>query len=87
MSTIADLKELREKMIERLTKIPEYQALKAMDKFIGEVTTLFETANDTRQELSAEKTTSAPLESVSKNEPTALATSRVTPYVPAQRVA
>jgi hypothetical protein len=88
MSTVAELKELREKMIERLTKIPEYQALKAMDRFIGEISGLFDAAaHSSRSEGTAEKPTSAAIESKQKSDALSNASSRVTPYIPAQRVA
>jgi hypothetical protein len=88
MSTVAELKELREKMIERLTQIPEYQALKAMDRFIGEISGLFEVAaHSNRQEASAEKPASVAVDNKQKNDAVSNASSRVTPYIPAQRVA
>jgi hypothetical protein len=86
MSTIADLKELREKMIERLTQIPEYQALKAMDRFIGEVTNLYDIASK-QQDASADKLTPPATENKVKSEAATNSAPRVTPYIPANRVA
>ncbi len=43
MQTVAQLKQMREKMIEELTQIPQYRALKAMERFMGEIAAIYET--------------------------------------------
>ena len=57
MSHMTKLEEMRHQMIEELTQIPQYRALKLMERFIGELTTIYEEpAVDAAAELaSAEK--------------------------------
>ena len=42
MQTMNQLKQLREQMIEELTQIPRYRALKAMERFMGEMAGIYE---------------------------------------------
>lgn len=42
MSHMTKLEEMRHQMIEELTQIPQYRALKLMERFIGELTTIYE---------------------------------------------
>jgi hypothetical protein len=87
MHPINELKQLREQMIEQLTQIPEYQALKAMERFIGELSTIYENANAPLQnETPIHKPSVASLDARSKNDLSA-SSPRVTPYIPAHRVA
>lgn len=87
MHPINELKQLREQMIEQLTQIPEYQALKAMERFIGELSNIYDGANAPAQnEASLHKATVAALDSRHKNDVSS-GSPRVTPYIPAHRVA
>lgn len=87
MHPVNELKHLREQMVEQLTQIPEYQALKAMERFISELTSIYETASVSAQaESLAPKPTPVALDPRVKAESGALSP-RVTPYIPAHRVA
>jgi hypothetical protein len=86
MHPVNELKQLREQMIEQLTQIPEYQALKAMERFIGELTSIYETAGMTAQNESTHKPTPVALDVRAKSDPISHSP-RVTPYIPAHRVA
>lgn len=44
MHAMTKLKQLREQMLDELTQIPQYRALKAMERFIAEMSTIYETA-------------------------------------------
>lgn len=86
MHPLNELKQLREQMIDRLTQIPEYQALKAMERFIAEMTSIYE-PGATQQEPPAQKQTPSIAEARLKNDTLIGSSPRVTPYVPAHRVA
>jgi hypothetical protein len=87
MHPVNELKHLREQMVEQLTQIPEYQALKAMERFIGELTSIYEAAGVSAQsETIAPKATTVSLDMRTKSDPVA-PSPRVTPYIPAHRVA
>ncbi|HEY8065704.1 MAG TPA: hypothetical protein VIF40_13425 [Methylosinus sp.] len=87
MHPINELKQLREQMIEQLTQIPEYQALKAMERFIGELSSIYESPNaPAMNDGPLHKPTVASLDSRHKNDMPS-SSPRVTPYIPAHRVA
>lgn len=44
MHPMTQLKQLREQMIEELTKIPQYRALKSMERFITEMSSIYDAA-------------------------------------------
>jgi hypothetical protein len=85
MHPVNELKQLREQMVEQLTQIPEYQALKAMERFIAEMTSIYETAS-THGEPMSHKPAPVSLDMRQKAESLSPAP-RVTPYIPAHRVA
>ncbi|BDV32980.1 hypothetical protein [Methylocystis iwaonis] len=41
MQTIAQLKQMRQEMIDELSKMPEYRAVQAMKKFIDEMSEIY----------------------------------------------
>jgi hypothetical protein len=86
MHPVNELKQLREQMVEQLTQIPEYQALKAMERFIAEMTSIYETAPTSHGESIAHKPAPVSLDVRQKAESMSPAP-RVTPYIPAHRVA
>lgn len=86
MHPVSELKQLREQMVEQLTQIPEYQALKAMERFIGELSSIYDSGPVTHGEPKAQKQAPAAIENRPKNEAVS-ASPRVTPYIPAHRVA
>lgn len=87
MHPVNELKQLREQMVEQLTQIPEYQALKAMERFISELTNIYETAADAGHgESIGQRTTPVSIDMRQKAEASAVSP-RVTPYIPAHRVA
>lgn len=100
MHPVDELKQLREQMVERLTRIPEYQALKAMERFIAEMSSIYESgaAAPTEQTAAAPAApTAASAQTALRQTPTVIegrakgeagaASPRVTPYIPAHRVA
>ncbi|PWB82608.1 MAG: hypothetical protein C3F11_11125 [Methylocystaceae bacterium] len=88
MHPIAELKQLREQLAEQLSHIPEYQALKAMDRFIAELTSIYQPAAGSAQHApSVQKQAPSILEPRPKSDAVAASSPRVTPYVPAHRVA
>jgi hypothetical protein len=44
MEHMSKLEEMRHQMIEELTQIPQYRALKLMERFLGELNTIYEEA-------------------------------------------
>jgi hypothetical protein len=87
MHPVNELKHLREQMVEQLTQIPEYQALKAMERFISELTSIYESAGASAQsEFLGSKPVPVALDPRMKGENNA-PSPRVTPYIPAHRVA
>jgi hypothetical protein len=87
MHPVNELKHLREQMVEQLTQIPEYQALKAMERFIGELTSIYEAAGASAQaDPLAPKAAPVAHDMRGKHDP-ASPSPRVTPYIPAHRVA
>lgn len=42
MIHMTQLEEMRHQMIEELTQIPQYRALKLMERFMGELSTIYE---------------------------------------------
>lgn len=96
MHPVDELKQLREQMVERLTRIPEYQALKAMERFIAEMSSIYESGAAAPTEQTAAPT-AASAQTALRQTPTVIegrakgeagaASPRVTPYIPAHRVA
>ncbi len=46
MNLMTQLEHMRHQMIEELTQIPQYRALKTMERFIAELSTIYETSYD-----------------------------------------
>jgi len=88
MQTMSQLKTLREQMIEELTRIPQYRALKAMERFIDEMGGIYDASSFSanEQQQYQEKITQA-VESRIRRDPAPAQTLKVTPYIPAHRVA
>ena len=87
MHAIAQLKQLREQMLEERTQIPQYRALKAIERFIGEISTIYDgppTLEAKEKELKPPFPLQAPKKS---SEPTSAPAPKVTPYLPTHRVA
>jgi hypothetical protein len=88
MHAVAQLKQLREQMLEELTLIPQYRALKAMERFIGEISGIYETSPVSEPK---EKESKAPHSPNATTKPAAEAgappSARVAPYLPTHRVA
>lgn len=90
MHPVNELKQLREQMVEQLTRIPEYQALKAMERFIGELSNIYESPAPAvvQGDQEVEKPAApAVVESSRVKKEVVSASPRVTPYIPAHRVA
>ncbi len=49
MHPIAQLDQLRRHMAEELTQIPEYRALKIMERFIAEMSAIYDSKKDDEQ--------------------------------------
>jgi len=93
MHTMAQLKQLREHMVEELTHIPQYRALKAMERFIAELNAIYESAPshvETERHEFHDKISQA-IENRLKAEAAAAggpsSGPKVTPYIPSHRVA
>ncbi len=88
MQTLAQLKQIREQMNAELSRIPQYRALKAMERFIAELTQVYEGTNEPAEKPRAEfqDKISMAIENRLKAE-RAISEAKVTPYVPEQRVA
>lgn len=50
MNHLAQLDQLRRHMAEELTQIPQYRALKTMERFIAELSAIYETPVETAEE-------------------------------------
>lgn len=57
MNLMTQLEHMRHQMIEELTQIPQYRALKTMERFIAELSTIYEAPYDApaAEQASAEK--------------------------------
>lgn len=44
MNRIKELDQIRRRMVEELTQIPEYRALKAMERLIADISAIYENA-------------------------------------------
>lgn len=86
MQPINELKQLREQMAEQLTQIPEYQALKALERFIGELTSIYEGGAALGNAAPPAKSAPVVVDAGRKKDGGA-SSPRVTPYIPAHRVA
>jgi hypothetical protein len=89
MHTMAQLKQLREHMVEELTHIPQYRALKAMERFIAELNAIYETPPthvETERHEFHDKISQA-IENRLKAEAASAGGPKVTPYIPSHRVA
>ncbi len=51
MTHMNRLEEMRHQMIEELTQIPQYRALKLMERFIGELNSIYEEPATTEVEV------------------------------------
>ena len=90
METVPQLKHLREQMIEELTQIPQYRALKAMERFISELSGIYEHVpqpNDTESAEFQEKVSQAIENRIKRETAAAGVAPKITPYIPAHRVA
>ncbi|MBI1867106.1 MAG: hypothetical protein HYS06_02210 [Methylocystis sp.] len=88
MYTVSQLKQLREHMVEQLTQNPEYRALKAMERFIGEISNIYDSSSLAKpQEPSVQQRVSPSIEHRRESEAVPIPSPKVTPYIPAHRVA
>lgn len=89
MQTIVQLRQMQDRMADELARNPQYRALKAMERFICEMSLIYEEqseSNDAKRGDFQDRLAQA-VESRLKSDPGVAPTARVTPYVPAQRVA
>ncbi len=96
MQTMNQLKQLREQMIEELTQIPQYRALKAMERFMGEMAGIYEAqpfVPESDKTEFHEKISQAIDNRIKRDQGPAgqpqgqPQQQKVTPYIPAHRVA
>lgn len=88
MHPMTQLDQLRRQMVEELTQIPQYRALKTMERFIAEMASIYDTTApglDSQSEDAGQKIAQA-IESHIKGE-VAPAIVKNAAYVPMQRVA
>jgi hypothetical protein len=88
MHAMTQLKQLREQMIEELTRIPQYRALKAMERFMNDMSTIYEEAPDSPEieKQDIQHKIAQAIESRVKNEPVSAVTKKPA-YIPVHRVA
>ncbi len=88
MTPIAHLEQIRRQMVEELTQIPEYRALKSMERFIAEMSLIYDSPAAEPPELqhSAESKIAQVIENAIKGEP-APAIMKNAAYIPVHRVA
>jgi hypothetical protein len=80
---------MHDQMVAELTQIPQYQALKAMERCINEMSQIYEEAPESggaKRRDFQEKLAHA-VESRMRSDLTPAAPPKVTPYIPSQRVA
>lgn len=90
MQTMAQLQQIREQMIEELTQIPQYRALKAMERFMAEFAAIYETPSvipETQKAELQDKISQAIEARIRRDAPAAAAPHKITPYIPSHRVA
>jgi hypothetical protein len=88
MHTVAQLKQLRDQLLEELSQIPQYRALKAMERFIGEMSSIYEGSSapePKEKEIGAAFPPAVAKKSAS--ETGAAPSPKVAPYLPTHRVA
>lgn len=86
MHTLIQLKQLQERMLEELNQLPQYRAMKAMDQFIHELSNIYGEEQIAEGE-EFRKQISAAVESRIAPSTVGVAPPKITPYVPAHRVA
>ena len=89
MSMLTELRQMQDQMVAELTQVPLYRALKALDRFINEVETIYQQPSEPESaEETSEKLTRAIEARIKAQDAAAQAsTPKVSAYVPAQRVA
>jgi hypothetical protein len=87
MHTVAQLRQLREKLLEELLQIPQYRALKAMERFIGEMSAIYENMSDPLESDKETPTSYSNHGKVGGADSSAHAPSKVASYLPTHRVA
>ncbi len=88
MQKMSQLKQIREQMMEELTQIPQYRALKAIDRLMGEIAEIYSPTQILSGANAAEdqEKNSSTLDSRARDGG-AVSLQKITPYIPAHRVA
>ncbi len=86
MEKMSQLKQIREQMMEELTQIPQYRALKAIDRFMGEISEIYGSAANLATGNQSEEEKAAVHDGRAR-ELNSTASQKITPYIPAHRVA
>jgi DNA transposition AAA+ family ATPase len=87
MNTLAQLKQIHDQMTAELARVPQYRALKAMERFMAELSQFYEGQSEASEKgRDFQDKISLAIENRLKAE-RALSESKVTPYIPDQRVA
>jgi hypothetical protein len=87
MHTVAQLKLLREKLLEELLQIPQYRALKAMERFIGEMSAIYENMSGPHESDKESPASNSNHGKAGGADGAAQAPSKVASYLPTHRVA
>jgi hypothetical protein len=89
MQTMAQLRELHDRMMSDLASLPKYKALKAMDRLIGEMSLIYasDAVSSERNAETLQQRVNAAIESRAASDLIPNAPSRVSAYVPGERVA
>ncbi len=85
MQKMSQLKQIREQMMEELTQIPQYRALKAIDRLMGEIAEIYGPTPILSGASAVEdpEKSSSTLDSRTRDG----SLQKITPYIPAHRVA
>lgn len=89
MQTIAQLKAMHDQMMSDLANLPQYRALKAIERFITEMNQIYsdEPARPEKAPDTLQQRLNAAIENRVANELGSNSQMRVTPYIPGNRVA
>jgi hypothetical protein len=88
MQKMSQLKQIREQMMEELTQIPQYRALKAIDRFMGEIVEIYgPTQALPGANVADDQEKSSSTHDSRARDGGAVPLQKITPYIPAHRVA
>lgn len=89
MQTMSQLKNMHEQMAAELARLPQYRALKAMDRFLAELSQIYdgETRSPEKDNDAIRDKINMAIESRIGADTLSMNSTKVTPYIPGHRVA